>query len=393
MKKIPYTKQSINSNDLQAVANALQEEIITRGAYVKQLEEKIGQYCGAQYAVAFNSGTSALQAACFAADINPYDRLFTTPNSFIATAAPALLSKANLIFIDINLQSGNVDLDLLEPSLEKRYSRGKNLILPVHFSGIAVDMQKIQQMVRNPDSVIIEDAAHALGSTYPQSEVKVGSCAWSDMTVFSFHPAKIMTTGEGGMVTTNNENYFHRLQLFRNNGIEREQQFLKNGKEAIDYYEVHRATGNYNFTDFQAALGLSQLNRLDTAIQRRKDLIRKYRQILTNETGIALFDPKFDQNTAYTLMVVQIDFDYFKKKRSEVIQTLQENGIGTQVHYIPLYRHPILNVPNQDLGPFFPQMEKYYSRALSLPLYTDLSLEEVEFVVDKLKEILLASPL
>ena len=202
------------------------------------------------------------------ADLGPQDKLITSSNTFVASAGGAVLRGSTPIFLDIDRTSGDLDLAQLEHTLSQPMSRGRMCVTPVHFAGIPVDMQKMDSIIQKPDVVIIEDAAQALGSKYPSGE-KVGSCTWSQMTVFSFHPAKIMTTGEGGMVTTNDENLFHRLRRFRNNGIENDPRYLQ-GEPAPWYYEVHDLTGNYNFTEFQAALGLSQLARLDKFIEKRR---------------------------------------------------------------------------------------------------------------------------
>lgn len=383
---LPYAKQSINQGDLQAVSQALEKEIITRGELVESFEGSIAKYCEAQFAVAFNSGTTALQAAAFAAGLSSYDRWITTPNTFIATIVPAFERRIDPIFVDIDRKTGNLDLTLLEPNLQLKQSRGKTFIVPVHFAGIALDMKKLESLIRNENCVVIEDAAHAFGSYYPHSEIRVGSCHWSDMTIFSFHPAKAITTGEGGIVTTNDENLYRRLRLYRNNGIEREQEFLKKGQEASDYYEVQSISGNYNFTEFQAALGLSQLRRIEHFIEQRRKLVKIYRDLLKGIEGIQLFVSDFDAFTCFHLLVVQIDFKKFRKKREEVIQALRDQkGIGTQVHYIPLYHHPIFK---NDLAEYYPETEKYYQECLSLPLYSEMKEADVKRVVKALCDCL-----
>ncbi len=383
---LPYAKPSLDSRDIRGVTKALESDIITRGPIVEAFERTIAQYCHAKYAVAFNSGSSALAAAYFAANLKPQDKLITTPNTYVATIAGAVLRGSTPIFLDIDRNSGNLDLSQLEYTLSQPLSRGRMVVAPVHFAGIAVDMQAIDKMIQNPDVVLIEDAAHALGSNYPTGD-RVGSCAWSHMTVFSFHPAKTITTGEGGMVTTNEETLYHRLRLFRNNGIEKEQQYLQ-GEPAPWYYEVHDLSGNYNFTEFQAALGLSQMERLDERISKRRDLIKLYRDLLKDIPHIRMFSETYDLHTAYHLCVVQIDFEAYKTNRSEVMQKLREKNIGTQVHYIPLYQHPYFKKMCGEISEYFPETEAYYAQALSLPLYYDLCPEDVERVVKTLKKLL-----
>lgn len=377
---LPYGRQCIDEQDIEAVATALRSEMITRGERVAAFEKSIAEYCGAQHAVAFNSGSSALLATCYAAKVNASDRVLTTPNTFFSTTGCAAQFGATPVFIDIDRQTGNLDLELLEMNLGTPLSRGRHVIMPVHFSGIAVDMEKVDRMITDPDAVVIEDAAHALGSCYRDGQ-KVGSCAWSQMTVFSFHPVKNITTGEGGMVTTNDDQLAHRLRQYRNNGIEREKDSLKNPAQAAPwYYEVQGMSNNLNFTEIQAALGLSQMSRLDEFVKRRRQLIGKYREKLAGFPHLKMFTSEFDAQTAFHLCVVQIDFDALGINRAEVMYKLVEKGIGTQVHYIPVYRHPVFQEKSGDLSAYFPQMEGYYAQALSLPLFygmTDLDLERV----------------
>lgn len=380
---LPYAKQSIHPDDIAAVAAALNEDLITRGPPVKAFEEAIASYCGASYAVAFCNGTAALMAAYFAAELNPFDRVVSTPNTFIASVGIPVRMGIPVSFVDIDCKTGNMDLEGLKPFFQIPSSRGRPFVVPVHFAGIAMDMDALNHSLSHPDVVVIEDAAHAIGSSYPTGE-KVGSCAYSDMTMFSFHPAKTVTTGEGGMVTTNNLDYYRRLLLYRDNGIVRE----KAGLQIPGYYEVQAVTGNFHLTSFQGALGLSQLKRLEDFILKRRRLVKLYRSYLKGIPHLSLFTDEFDAQTAFHLMVVQIDFSKYRTKREAVMESLKRKGIGTQVHYIPLYRHPVLKHSSDEWEGKFPETESYYAQALSLPLYFDLKEKEVERVCKALRDIL-----
>jgi UDP-4-amino-4,6-dideoxy-N-acetyl-beta-L-altrosamine transaminase len=391
-KNFPYAHQSINVDDMQAVNTALSGDVITRGAHVEAFESAIAEYCGAKYAVAFNSATTALAAACHAVDLDASDRMLTTPNTFVATTAAGMHKGATPIFVDIDRSTGNMDIELLEQNLKDyQHSRGRTLIMPVHFGGIPVDMERVDCMINDPDTLVIEDAAQALGSCYPDGQM-VGCCAWSQMTVFSFHPAKIITTGEGGMVTTNDSELYHRLQSYRNNGIVRDPACFESplSDHYEGYYEVAEMTGNYNFTDFQAALGLSQFKRINSFIDKRRQLVARYRELLQGLPHVKTFTSTMDSCVAFHLFVVQIDFAALKTTRERVMTFLKKKGIGTQVHYIPIYQHPFFKEINPDLAPYFPEMEAYYAQALTLPLYYDLTGDDVEFIVSTLKKALKA---
>jgi dTDP-4-amino-4,6-dideoxygalactose transaminase len=383
---IPYGRHSIDPSDIEACVKSLKGDFISRGPLVAEFEKKIADYCGARFGVAFNSGTSALQASYFAAEICRYDRLFTSPNTFAGTIVGALNLEVTPTFIDIDRKTGNIDLHSLAYNLNQPSSRGRDFIVPVHFSGIPVDMEMIGSLISDPQTIVIEDAAHALGSSY-KNGVKVGSCFWSHMTVFSFHPNKNITTGEGGMVMTNDENLYNRLLLFRNNGIERHEDRISQPLTPW-YYEVQEATGNFNLTEFQAAIGLSQLSRLDNMVARRRNLVERYRTQLSHRNHISLFDSSYDKETAYHLFVAQINFQALGKSRQTVMEKLFDAGIGSQVHFIPLYRHPFISRKSGDIAEYFPEMESYYQQALSLPLHCEMDEGGVDYIVETLLKIL-----
>lgn len=384
---LPYAHQSINDADIKAVQEALSRDRITRGDLVDEFEKAVAKYCGASYAVAFNNGSTALAAATHAARLTAADRVLTTPNTFVATVSAAMHQGATPVLVDIDRDTGNIDLEKLFDNFDFDSSRGRQAFIPVHFSGIPVDMERVYRKIKHPDFVVIEDAAHALGSHYADGQ-KVGSCAWSDMTIFSFHPAKQITTGEGGMVMTNDAELDRRLRSYRNNGIVRDGAHLK-GEAAPGYYEVQEITGNYNFTDFQAALGLSQLKRLDAFVAKRRQLVALYRQELKGMPHIKLFSDASDERVSFHLFVVQIDFKACRTTREKAMDQLNAKGIGTEVHYIPIYRHPFFQqVTSVELQDYFPEMEHYYAQTLSLPLYSDLSEKDVKRVCTELKAVL-----
>lgn len=378
---LPYGCQEVDSEDVQAIVAALQGDWITRGPKVAEFEQAVADRVGARFAVAFNSGTSALQGCYFACETRPFDRILSTPNTFIATAGMGRHYGAEPIFLDIDRSTGNLDLSQIAENINQSRSRGRTIFAPVHFAGIAMDMQRVDHTISDPETIVIEDACHAIGSLYPDGS-PVGNCQWSHMTVFSFHPVKHMTTGEGGLVTTNSEELLDRLRRFRNNGI------VRSPEADPWYYEVQDLTGNFHMTDFQAALGLSQLTKLDRFVERRRSLMKAYRSRLSSTQGIRLFDESADDRTAYHLCVAQIDFDAFKKSRKEVMLELKERGVGTQVHYIPTYRHPVFAKENPGLQEFFPEMEAYYSQALSLPLFPRMEEKDVERVCTQLLQVL-----
>lgn len=382
---LPYAKQSIDETDQRAIAEVITSEVITRGKKVEEFENGVAAFCGAKHGIAFSNGTAALYAAYHSVDLSSYDRVITTPNSFVATIASPLHTGARVVFVDIDRETGSLDLKQLEAELENSslHTRGRTFIVPVHFAGMPVDMERVEAMVKDPNVVIIEDAAHAIGSSF-DSENKVGCCRWGTMTIFSFHPAKTLTTGEGGMVMCNDDKLADRLRRYRNNGIER-------GREGVafpGYYEVHEISNNFNVTEMQAALGCSQLKKLDDFVAKRRQLVKRYRQQLEDVKGVRLFTDEYDDLSAFHLFVVQIDFEQFGTTRKEVMERLKEQGIGTQVHYIPLYHHPAVKGIVGELGNYLGNMEAYYAQALTLPLYADLGESDVDRVCEVVKSVL-----
>lgn len=388
-KFLPYAKQEITSADMQAVQESLSQDLITRGPRVQEFEESLAKKVDAKWAVVFTSATTALYSAFQAAQVSSYDRFITTPNSFVATPAAGMRLGAKPLFVDIDRITGNMSLEKLKEVVQQPLSRGRLVIAPVHFSGIAMDMQALDRQIVNPNCLIIEDAAHAIGSSYPDGSL-VGSCSYSHMTVFSFHAIKTITCGEGGAVTTNDDEFYRKLLLLRNSGIQRDQKYLE-GKAAPWYYEVQEISANFHMTEMQAALGSSQLKRLDKMSQIRRKLVVRYREQLSEISEIKLFDARHDSRTTNHLMIAQIDFEKLKTSRTEVMQTLKDKNIGTQYHYVPLYRMPAIKRLVGDIAEQFPEMESYYKQALSLPLYVGLTERDVDYICDSLKKVLFRS--
>jgi UDP-4-amino-4,6-dideoxy-L-N-acetyl-beta-L-altrosamine transaminase len=376
-RELPYTCHHLDSQDQEAVMAVFRQPLITRGSQVEAFEAEFAESVGARYAVAFSHGTAAMGGAYFAANTQAGDLVLTSPNSFIASVAGAMQSQARLFFTDIDMHTGNMDLDSLEQGLEARLSRGRKVIVPVHYAGNPIDMSLVEKKIREPDTCIIEDASHALGAKYPTGE-NVGSCAWSNLTVFSLHPAKTITMGEGGVVTTNDSNLAQSLKLYRNNGIEKD-------SNIPGHYKVLAITGNYNVSEFHAALGLSQLKRVEAVVKRRAKLIRRYREEIQKISHIKVL--KHNPDSANHLFPILIDFSSVGINRKDLMLKLQEEGIFTQVHYIPLYHHPVVKQYPLLTGKHCPNMEAWYERILSLPLFYGLKETEVVAVSTILKSL------
>ncbi len=370
---LPYAHQSISEADISAVAQALQGERITRGENVAALEQEVAQYVGSRYAIAFSSGSAALACAFQAARVGPSDRIVSSPNTFITSVARGVELGAKLHLVDIDAY-GNMDISLLPDIVNVPYSRGKTIIVPVHYAGVALDMKALDELIRIPEVMIIEDAAHALGSFYPDGQ-KVGSCAYSDMTIFSFHPAKNITTAEGGMVTTNDRELAERLKVARDSGIQRTSPW---------YYEVEQISCNYHMSELHAALGRSQLKRIDQFRAAKDRLITAYRNRFERVPGLHLPPDGADARTHYHLFQVHIEFEPLQLTRDLVMESLAAAGIGTQYHYVPLYRNPCLHLPSQG----YPTMESHFARSLSIPFFSSMTEKDVDRVSSALRRIL-----
>jgi UDP-4-amino-4,6-dideoxy-L-N-acetyl-beta-L-altrosamine transaminase len=381
---LPYAHQSIDGSDIAAVTEALLQPIITRGAQVEAFEQQVCAYVGARHAVAFSSGSAALYAAFQAGQVGPNDHIVSTPNTFIATVAGGVRSGATLSLVDIDAY-GNMDVQAAAPRLCQQRSRGKTVVVPVHFAGVAVDMHALDDQMSVPSTLVIEDAAHALGSKYPDGS-PVGNCQYSDMTIFSFHAIKNITCGEGGMVTTNDPALDARLRTIRDSGIERTT--LRNHPTPEPwYYEVPELSSNYHMTEGQAALGVSQLRRIEEFAQKKAALVAAYRERLSSMPAVRLPPAEADSRSHRHLFCIFIDFDAVAQTRTEVMEGLQGLGIGSQYHYVPLYNHPALKAALGAPGAF-PAMESHFHTALSIPFYSGLNEADVDRVVMALRKVL-----
>ena len=373
MNFIPYGKQSIDEDDINSVVEVLKSDFLTTGPKIKEFEEELCRYTNAKYCVAVANGTAALHLASLVL-LNKGDKVITTPNSFVATSNSILYVEAKPIFVDIK-EDGNIDLDLCEEELKKDSSI--KAIYVVHFSGNPIEQEKLKYLKETYNIKILEDCAHSLGASF--GNIKAGSCENSDCSILSFHPVKHITTGEGGAVTTNSKEIYEKLLELRAHGIKRFPD------AAPWYYEMHSLGFNYRITDMQAALGISQLKKLDSFVKRRKEIALKYDKAFLNSVVKPLYS--FNQNSSYHLFVVKVDFSKLNISKVELFNKMREKNIGLQLHYIPINKQPYyksLGYGNEDT----PIMNRYYDECFSLPMYSSLSNEEQEYVIKTLFEIL-----
>jgi UDP-4-amino-4,6-dideoxy-N-acetyl-beta-L-altrosamine transaminase len=381
---IPYGRQEVTDADIAAVVAVLQSEFLTQGPEVPKFEEAVAAYCGAIRAVAVSNATAALHLACLALDVGPRDRVWTSPVSFVASANCALYCGAEVDFVDIESASGNLDVESLATKLADARTTGKlpKVVIPVHLCGLPCDMEAIHALSCEYGFRIIEDASHAIGARYRNGAV--GNCRYSDAVVFSFHPVKIMTTGEGGMVLTNDVNLAEKIARLRSHGITRRPEEMTKAPDGPWYYQQIDLGYNYRMTDIQAALGSSQLKRLDLAVARRNRLAERYRDLLA-ELPVDL-PPSFPERTsAMHLYVVRLTGVVEARVHRSIFEDMRASGIGVNLHYIPIHLQPYF----QELGfrgATFPRAESYYGRAISLPMYPTLREQEQDQVARALAD-------
>lgn len=384
---IPYGKQNISKADIEAVVSVLQSDFLTQGPQVPLFEQTVADYVGAKHALAVNSATSALHIACLALGLGQGDRLWTTPITFVASANCGLYCGAQVDFVDIDPHTYNLCPKALETKLKQAQLENKlpKIVVVVHLCGQPCDMVAINKLAKEYDFKVIEDASHAIGGKY--QDQPIGNCRYSDITVFSFHPVKIITTAEGGIATTNCDDLAQKMGLRRSHGVTRDPTLMTHEPDGPWYYQQVELGYNYRMTELQAALGVSQMNRLDEFVAKRHEAAERYNSLLA-ELPITLPWQHPDIYSGMHLYVIRLQLDKINKTHKQVFAELREQGIGVNLHYIPVHTQPYY----QELGfkqGDYPEAEKYYAEAISLPMFQDLTNEQQVFIVETLRKILL----
>jgi perosamine synthetase len=376
---LAYGKQWIDEEDIQSVVNVLKGDYLTTGPTINAFEQAIAEYVGAKYAVAFANGTAALHGACFAAGIQEGDEVITTPMTFAASANCVLYMGGSPVFADIDNQTYNID----SKNIQMLITEKTKAIIPVDFTGQPVELDLIMELARKNDLVVIEDAAHALGATY--KDKKVGSIA--DMTMFSFHPVKHITTGEGGIITTNSKEYYEKLLQFRSHGITRNQEQLINKNEGPWYYEMQFLGYNYRMTDFQAALGLSQLKKNDKFVDLRRNYVDFYNKAFANNEFIKTPSVKEECNSSWHLYIIRLNLEKLNGTRKELFEALVSENIGVNVHYIPVHQLPFYKELGYKKG-ICPNAEQLYEEIITLPLFPAMTESDLKDVVNAVNRVI-----
>lgn len=372
---IPYGRQWISEEDIEAVVEVLHSDFLTQGPSIDIFERAVADYCAAKHAVAVSNGTAALHLACMALGLGSEGLLWTTPITFVASANCARYIGADVDFVDIHPQTLNMDVDALAHKLKEAEAKGRipDVVVPVHFGGASCDMKGIRALSEQYGFKVIEDASHAIGGNYLDG--KVGDCRYSDATVFSFHPVKVVTTAEGGMIMTSDHAVAERVRLLRTHGITRDPSLMSGPAEGAWYYQQIELGFNYRMTDLQAALGVSQLRRVDQFVSMRNDIAAEYREAFS-ALPIQCQSIPDDVYSAYHLFVVQLE----AVDRGVAFDALRESGLGVNVHYIPVHLQPYYRKLGFSVGDY-PVAEEYYRKAVSLPLYPRMSVDDVRTVI------------
>lgn len=379
---IPYGRQDISEEDIQAVVEVLRSDYLTQGPAIPAFEKATADYSNAEFAVAVNSATSALHIACLALGVGPGDEVWTSPVTFVASANCALYCGAQVDFVDIDPRTYNLSLECLAKKLAQAERSGRlpKVVIPVHLCGQPCDMEGIYDLSQRYGFKIIEDASHAIGGKYRGEPI--GNCRYSDITVFSFHPVKIITTGEGGMALTNDTQLAKRMQLLRSHGITRDTGEMTHAPDGPWYYQQIDLGFNYRMTDIQAALGVSQMQRLDLLVAQRHAIAKRYDQLLAGLPVVLPWQHP-DGYSGLHLYVIRLKLGEMKKTHCVVFEALRAAGIGVNLHYIPVYRQPYYEQMGFHAG-YCPEAEQYYSEAISLPMYPGLIEEQQRQVVHAL---------
>ncbi len=383
---IPYSRQQITERDIKEVEKVLRSDFITQGNIVPKFENSIINETGAKFATAVNSATSALHISCLALDLSKNDYLWTSANSFVASANCGIYCGAKIDLVDIDENDWNISICSLKKKLivaEKKNILPK-ILVTVHFSGQPTFQEEIYKLSKKYKFKIIEDASHSLGAS--RNNEKVGSCKWSDLTVFSFHPVKIITTGEGGAITTNHSKLDSKLKSLRNHGIIREKKFFTKKPDGPWYFEQTSLGLNYRMTDIHAALGLSQIKRLKRIVGKRNSIAKKYNQIFLN---YPITPVKINQGniSSYHLYPITLNLKKDIVNHAKIFEYLKKNHINVGLHYIPIYRHPYYKKFRLKMSDF-KNTEKYYSAAISLPIFVQMKNSDIKYICEKLKKIL-----
>lgn len=381
---IPYGRQHLDEEDVKAVVETLTSNWLTQGPAVPKFEAALADYCGAEFGVAVNSATSALHIACLALGVGEDDLVWTSPNSFVASSNCALYCGASVDFVDIDLQTGNMCMKALKQKLEhaQNINTLPKVVIPVHFAGQPCDMESLHVLAKQFGFYVIEDASHAIGAKYKGAFI--GSGQYADICVFSFHPVKIITTMEGGMALTNNSEWAEKMRMLRSHGITNNPEMMTEESHGPWYYQQISLGFNYRMTDVEAALGLSQLDKLEVFLEKRNALAAHYDRLFSGCETITPLKQNADGYSSYHLYVVRID-SLTDKQHADLVTNLREQGIFAHVHYIPIHMQPYYKNLGFKLGDF-PNAETYYEQAVTLPLFPELTFEQVEFVVNILAE-------